>query len=125
MKRSMLQVYTKNSVQAVELYQRAFDARLLDFVKDEEGNYYHSELDVYGQILSVAELPKNEVQLVTGNAMQFCLHFDKTEETLVQKAYDVLKEGGQIRIPLAPCDFSPGMADLIDVFGVRWCLFFI
>ena len=60
---------------------------------------------------------------MTGNTMQFCLQFGEGEEALVRKAYDILKEGAEIRHPLGACDFSPLMADLIDQFGVRWCLF--
>ena len=121
MKRIMMQVYTQNSAEAVALYQKAFDATLGDHVKKPDGSFYHSELDVYGQILSVAEGPGES--LVPGNTMQFCLHFYPHEDAALQKAYNALKEGAQILTPMGPCDFSDSMADLIDRFGVRWCLF--
>lgn len=40
-----------------------------------------------------------------------------------KKAYDVLKEGAEVRIPLGPCEYSALMVDLVDQFGVRWCMF--
>lgn len=42
---------------------------------------------------------------------------------MVKQAYEMLKEDSEILFPLGPCDFSPLMADFIDKFGVRWCLF--
>lgn len=122
MKRSMMQVYVQGSLDAVALYQKAFDAALLEEVKNADGSgYYHSELDVYGQVLAVAE--QTEAVGVTGNTMQFCLHFAPEEAALVDKAYDALRQDAEILTPLGPCDFSPLMTDLIDKYGVRWCLF--
>ncbi|MEL4860556.1 VOC family protein [Pseudoflavonifractor phocaeensis] len=122
MKRSMFQVYVRGSNGAVPFYQKAFDAPLLDSYLNSDGTYYHSELDVYGQILAVSEaMPGTAAE--TGSVMQFCLHFEERDEALVRKIYDALKEGAQVHFPLGPCDYSPLMADLTDRFGVRWCLF--
>ena len=121
MKRTLLQVYVKDSIQAVALYQQAFDASLGYHVKNKDGTYYHSELLVYGQILAVAQLPQEKEQ--TGNVMQFCLHFEKDEKDKIKKAYEVLQQGATILTPLGVCDYSDYMTDFIDKFGVRWCLF--
>ena len=123
MKRTLMQIYTKGSAEAVEMYQKAFDAVLGYNVKNEDGTFYHSELDLYGQIISVAERPDKDDTGITGNTMQFCLHFSEGEEHLVKKAYDVLIDNADILIPLGPFDYSLYMTDLIDKFGVRWCLF--
>ena len=122
MKRIMMQVYVRGSAEAIETYQRAFGATLGDHARYPDGTFYHSELAVGGAVLAVAELPKNDTGM-TGDIMQFCLHFNPTEEAELRKAYDVLVEGANILSPLGPVDFSPCMADLIDRFGVRWCLF--
>ncbi len=124
MKRCMLQAYVVGSDKAAEHYQKAFDARMVSSYKNSDGTYYHAELDVYGQILALSEAEHTgEGMPVTGNTMQFCLHFEEGQELLLQKAYNVLKEGAEIRHPLSACDYSPLMTDLIDQFGVRWCLF--
>lgn len=120
MKRSMFQAYVKDSRRAVALYQRAFDAKLLDSYLDPDGSYYHSELDVYGQVLAVSEAAG---EVTPGESMQFCLHFEEGEEDRVRRAYDALKDGGTVLFPLGSCDYSPLMADLVDPFGVRWCVF--
>ena len=127
MKRSMMHAYVKGSDKAVELYQKAFDAKLVSSYPNSDGTLYHAELDVYGQILAVSELSSmdegKEDTVTTGNTMQFCLHFGEGEEDVVQRAFDVLKDGAEVFYSLSPCDFSPLMTDFIDKFGIRWCLF--
>lgn len=123
MKRILMQAYVKGSAEAVELYIKAFDATLGYHVKKSDGTFYHSELDICGHILSVAEADNDMDPSTTGNTMQFCFHYGEGEEDKVIRAYDALKEGSKILYPLGPCDFSPMMADFIDKFGVRWCLF--
>lgn len=127
MKRSMMQTYVKGSDKAVALYQKAFDAELVSSYPNADGTFYHAELDVYGQILAVAEagdgLYSKDGESVTGNTMQFCLHFGEGEEARVRKIYDILKDGAEILFPLSSCEFSTLMVDMIDKFGVRWCIF--
>ena len=122
MLRSMMQTYVKGSDKAVELYQKAFDAELGASYPHYDGTFMHAELNVYGQILAISEALKNK-ERITGNTMQFCLHFGEGKEELVQKAYNTLKDGAKILYPLSPCEYSTLMADLIDKYGVRWCIF--
>ena len=120
MKRTLMQIYVKGSVEAVKFYQNAFDAELGFNGKNPNGEYMHAELNLFGQILAISEKDEN----IIGNNMQFCLHFNKNEEEIVTKAYNVLKnEAIKIDSPLGPCVFSPHMASLIDKFGVNWCIF--
>jgi PhnB protein len=123
MKRAMMQVYVKGSRDAVELYLKAFNATLGFNVKSSEDTFYHAELDICGHTLAVAEANDSVDKRITGNTMQFCLHYGEGNEDRVKQAYDILKEGSEVLFPLGPCDFSPLCADFIDKFGVRWCLF--
>lgn len=127
MKRSMMQAYVTKSNEAVALYQKAFGATLISSYPNSDGTFYHSELDIQGEILAVAERNSEYViigeETVTGNVMQFCLHYGEGNEDMVWKAYEILKTDSKILIPLAPCEFSSLMADLIDKYGIRWCLF--
>jgi len=120
MLRTLMQIYVKGSVEAVDTYQRAFDAEILGLYPDGNGGYAHSELNAYGQIIAVSELTDH---CVIGNTMQFCFHFGEDGEKHVQKAYEVLKNGATICVPIGPCDYSPCMFSLVDKFGVFWCLF--
>lgn len=123
MKRSMMQIYVKGSVKAVELYLRAFNATLGFNVKNSDDTFYHAELDICGHTLAIAEANDGIDKRITGNTMQFCFHYGEGNEDKVKQAYETLKEGSEILYPLGPCEFSPLMADFIDRFGVRWCLF--
>lgn len=123
MKRSMMQAYIKGSEEAVNLYLKAFNATLGYNVKSPNGTFYHSELDICGQTLAVAELNDSTNESITGNTMQFCLHYGEGNEAAVKQAYETLKEGSKILFPLGPCEFSPLCADFIDKFGIRWCIF--
>lgn len=120
MLRSMMQIYVKGSVEAVELYREAFHAEVLGVYPDGNGGYMHSELNAYGQILAVSELRE---PLVAGNTMQFCFHFGEGGEEQVRHAYEMLKAGAAIDVPIGPCDYSSCMFSLVDRFGVFWCLF--
>lgn len=125
--RSLMQAYVTRSDEAVPLYLEAFDGVLISSYLNENGTYFHSEIDIQGEILAVAERNSEDSNggegTVTGNVMQFCLHYGEGNEEKVQKAYDVLKKDAKILVPLAPCEFSPLMADFIDQYGIRWCLF--
>ena len=120
MLRTLMQIYVKGSVEAVDTYQRAFHAEVLGLYPDDHGGYLHSELNVHGQIIAVSELTDS---LVIGNTMQFCFHFGEGGEEYVKHAYEVLKNEAAIHVPLGPCDYSPCMFSLVDKFGVFWCLF--
>jgi len=116
----MMQMYVKGSLDAVGLYQKAFEATLSNEHKDENGNYIHAELNAYGQILAISEANEDRIP---GNTMQFCFHLGEGNEEAIKKAYDLLKDGAKISYPLGPCFFSPYMFGLIDKYGINWCLF--
>lgn len=127
MLRTLMQVYVKGSVEAVALYQKAFDAVLMSDYRNDDGSFYHSELEIGNQILAVAEASYAgafaQKDRMSGNIMQFCLHFREEELDLLKKAYELLRIEGQILVPLGACDYSACMTDFIDKFGVRWCMF--
>ena len=124
MKRTLMQVYVKDSMAAVELYKEAFGAELVAAYPHGDGNgYMHAELDVQGQIIAVSEAYE---AVVTGSTMQFCLHYGHgaENEAALRKAWDVLKQGALlVEGPLGECSYSPLEAAFVDRFGVRWCLF--
>jgi PhnB protein len=117
-----MQVYVRGSAQALALYQKAFGGELAAAYANPDGSLMHSELDLGGQILAVSEAARG-AEPITGSTMQFCLHFGKGCEGRVRRAHDALKDGAMVLFPLGPCEYSPLMSDLIDRFGVRWCIF--
>lgn len=123
MNRIFYQVYVRNSDLAIETYHKAFNATILNQLKTPDGINVHTELDVYGQVLALSELNPSEEKALTGNTMQFCLQFEKSEKDLITKAYEILKLDANINYPLGECFYSVYMTDITDAFGVRWCLF--
>ena len=125
MYRSMLQVYVKESDKALEFYQRAFNAEIKCDHRNEDGTVVHAELDIYGQIFAICEA--REAEIITGNTMQFCLHFGEGKEAIVRKAYDALLDDCiKLTAPITnpgECPWSPCLFGLIDKYGINWCIF--
>jgi PhnB protein len=125
--RSILQIYVKGRDEAFELYKKAFDAQIGYQDVDENGIVIHKELDVCGQAIAVGEARDDTraggATRITGNTMQFCLQFGEGQEERVKKAYETLLEGSTIITPFNELSFSPCGVELIDKYGVWWCLF--
>jgi Uncharacterized protein conserved in bacteria len=116
------QVYVRGSVEAAEMYCKAFGAEISFQIKAENGTYEHCELSVDGQgILAISEAPDNcdTSKKTTWQTMAFNA-FDMGSEEAVRNAYDVLREGGTVIDPLGPCPWSTCCSNLIDKFGVFW-----
>ncbi len=109
-------VYVKNSSEAVEFYQKVFGLELGYHVKNEDGSYYHSELNKDGEaVLSVVEGKGSERESIA----QLGIEFEKAEE--VQRIYDMFcEDGAVIDIPIGELPWSPCAASVIDRFGVWW-----
>ena len=125
MYRSMMHVYVKNSNQALEFYKRAFDAQVICDYRNENGTVAHAELDIDGQVFAICEA--GEIETITGNTMQFCLHFGEGKEVIVKKAYEIMREDCiKLTAPITgpgECPWSPCLFGLIDKYGVNWCIY--
>lgn len=119
------QVYVKNSIEAVELYCRAFGAEVTFEIKNEAGDAYeHCELSVNGEpFLAAAEaanpcdinvIHREKWQTMTFNA------FEIGSEEAVHKAFKVLSEGGVVIDPIGKLPWSECCATVIDKYGVCW-----
>lgn len=112
-------VYVKNSAKAVELYQQVFGFELGYHVKNPDGSFYHSELCKKGEcFLSVVETSKDNAD---GSIVQLGYEFNSKEE--LKCAYDLLKEGGRIELPIGELPWSSCAASIVDRFGVCWYLY--
>lgn len=109
-------IYVRNSIDAVELYKKAFGLELGYHVKNPDGTYFHSELYKDGEeVLSVVESSDD-------SAAEHIVQLGVTlaDEAEVRAAFALLSEGGQVKTPIGPLPWSPCAADLIDKFGVWW-----
>ncbi|MBR2403720.1 MAG: hypothetical protein IKB01_13350 [Lachnospiraceae bacterium] len=119
------QVYVINSIEAVETYCRAFDAKVSFEIKNaDKTEYEHCELTVNGEpILAVSETPEfydvsvihqMKLQTMTFNA------FELGSVDAVKNAYNVLSEGGVVVEPIHEVPWSKCCATVIDKYGVCW-----
>lgn len=116
------QLYVRGSIEAAEMYCRAFGAEISFQIKDDSGAYAHCELSVNGElILALSEAPSNcDTSKKTGWQIMAFNAFGLEDVTIVRNAYDVLREGGTVIDPLGPCPWSSCCSNLIDKFGVFW-----
>ena len=135
---TMISTYVNGVREAVELYKKAFDAKLTYVMPSDDGDEYHVDLDIYGLHVAMAEAkyvlkfydkPTEEgikifsqTERIAGNTMQICLYYDKGDTSKIKHAYEVLREGSTVIIELGPALGSPCMVDFIDKFGIRWVL---
>ena len=125
--------------QAMELYVKAFGARIIvrltyadmnpadaiNEMKDEHKGFIgYSEVEIKGQIVSLyddSNAAENYTE-VSGNAFSIDLlvHFDSDDE--LKTAYEILGDGGTITTPLMSQTYCSLTCGLIDKFGGRWQL---
>ena len=113
--------------EAVAFYQKAFDAEIGENAKNPDGTYEWCEIDLgNGESFYLAEREGEwavEGAANTGNIMQACLRYKKIDLAKLEYAYEKLTEGANILHPLGPAEpLTPATCDLIDKYGLRWCL---
>lgn len=95
------QVYVMNSIEAVDMYCRAFGAKVTFEIRNTDQNaYQHCELSVNdAPILAVAEAPKtydvNVIHQMKWQTMTFNA-FELGSTDAVENALNVLSEGGVV-----------------------------
>ena len=120
--------YVDNVDEAAAFYQEVFGAKVREDAtwKNDDGTYEICafELDK-GTSFSLASR-KGEYAIEglanAGNTMQMCMLYKKEDAAKLEKAYEMLKDGAKILYPLKSVDFTSHTCDLIDKYGLRWCL---
>ncbi len=119
------QVYVKNSLEASKTYCKAFGAEITAEYIDSAGTAYeHCELSVNGEnflALSEASNPCDIefVHKMKWETMTFNV-FEMGTEEAVQRAFDVLREGGVVIHEIQELPWSKCNATVIDKYGVCW-----
>ena len=111
-------LYVTGSMEAVKLYCEAFQMELGYHVLRQDGKgYYHSELSRDGEpALSVVEAEHT----ADHNPVQLGITF--ADKAALEKAFALLRPGGEIEMEPQSLPWSPWAACLRDRFGVRWFL---
>jgi|GEM_PF-131232 len=131
--------YSGQANQAMELYVKAFGAKVLEKLtyadmhpadlgeklKGEHRDYIaYSEILIGNQTLSLgddSDAAENRKE-VSGNSylVDLLVHFDSDKE--LKAAYELLSDGGTITVPLMSQTYCSLTCALIDKFGGRWQL---
>jgi len=137
---TMISTYVNGIDEAVELYQKAFDAKLGHTIPSEaeDCKYYHAELDIYGLDLAIAEAKYalefydspteagvkvfSQTERIAGNTMQICIKYNKGDGDKVRHAYEVLRDGSIAFVEIGAALGSTCVVDFVDKFGIRWFL---
>jgi len=118
--------YVDGLQEAVAYYQKVFDAAIGENWKNADGAYELCELRLSrGTSFWLAERKGEsaiEGEVNTGNIMQLCLLYDKGDEAKLEKAYNIIKDGAKLLWPLMSAEWTTHTCDLIDKYGLRWCL---
>lgn len=117
-----MQVYIKDSKEAVTKYLDAFKGEIVSQYLNESGGYYHCEIKIDDVVLAISEVNNAELS-DTLSVMQFCLHYEEHELYKISHAFEVLEENAVVHFSPNPTDYAKLMVDFTDQFGVRWCLF--
>jgi len=123
--------YVDELQEAIAFYQKVFDATIGENFKKPDGTYSLCEIRISrGTSFWLAE--RNgadavaggaiEGEVNTGNIMQICLMYDKSDVTKLEKAYKMIKDGAKILWELQAREWTSHTCDLIDKYGLRWCL---
>jgi uncharacterized glyoxalase superfamily protein PhnB len=121
-------VYVKNSVEAVELYIKAFGLEKKgEYILDDDGNIWHCVLTQEGEeYISISEekyLPNNLLKNYPEEIrpiMLFKVEFQNENE--LKKAFELLSKDGNPCAGLKVEPWSIISCDVIDKFGVFWYL---
>lgn len=119
------QVYVKNSLEAAKTYCKAFGAEITaEYINSTGTAYEHCELSVNGEnflALSEAGNPCDIefVHKMKWETMTFNV-FEMGTEEAVQRAFDVLREGGVVIHEIQELPWSKCNATVIDKYGVCW-----
>ena len=119
------QVYVKNSIEAVEMYCNAFGAEITFEIKNETNDAYaHCELSVKGEPFLAASEAANpcDISIIHKEKWQ-TMTFNVCgmgREEAVQKAFNILSDGGVVIEPIKEVPWSKCCATVIDKYGVCW-----
>ena len=123
MKVSPYLYFNDNCIEAITLYEKAFNTNVIaQMMPDEKGGSFvaHAEFKIGGDTIFLYDA---EQPVKFGDNMMIAIQFnaeDENELAMAKKAYDTLKDGGEIIMALEETSWSKCYGILIDKFGVKW-----
>ena len=122
-------MFDRNCAEALEFYAKAFDGKITEkqtygdmppnpsfpVSEADKGLVLHSRLVIDGMELMCAD--KSECPTYGDNMY---VTVTTNDEAKVRRAWDLLKDGGEIYMDLAPSFFAAAHGSLRDRFGINW-----
>ncbi|MBE5766389.1 MAG: VOC family protein [Clostridiales bacterium] len=125
--------FSGNCYEAIQLYQRAFDARIHTLIRNRDAVWdeatakmteaekelvYHAEVFIGEARIMMSDNPDLPLQPVL--ALSLTVTMDTKEE--VMRAFEVMQDGGNIIYPPQATAYSSCFVSLTDRFGFRWVI---
>lgn len=117
--RDAIRTYAKafgGKINCLVTYREANDPAYA-LLNDEQKNYiYHAELILGAQRIIMSDQTDIEFQTCYSNFLTII--YDTKEE--VQRAYEIMKEGGKTIYQMEATPYSSCRVVFVDKFGIRW-----
>lgn len=118
--------------EAIQLYQRAFNAKVVSCItnkeatweekshtlSDAENRIYHAEMEIRDQRVMMCD--NGDVPFQPTASLSLTVIFDTKEDLL--HAYEIMKQGGSIIYPVQSTSYCSCFVSFFDRFGFRWVL---
>lgn len=122
-------MFNKDCMEAIEVYEKAFNAKIIEIQKygdmppdpaftipaSDKDLVLHARLRLDGMEIMCAD---SSERITRGDNMYVSITTNDT--AYVQKAWDVLKQDGEIYMELTPSFFATLHGSLQDKFGINW-----
>ena len=128
---SFIQLYLDNASEAIEFYEKEFNAKIHDGGDYDEDHIYHVEIDVLGHTFGISDRCFNGKDIPTDKTcglLDFCVRFEKGYIETGRKMYDAFKENA-----ISIGEFETNGGDnvhwdewhfgVMDKYGVKWLLY--
>ena len=120
-------LYIHNTLEAADLYQRAFELTLGYNVPNPDGSYLHASLCRDGQEIFAISESRNDALVallrradIHTNRPIANLGLDLPTEAEVRHAFTMLAEEGTVTLPLQSLPWCPLAGEVVDKYGVYW-----
>ncbi|OPY62229.1 MAG: hypothetical protein A4E56_01486 [Pelotomaculum sp. PtaU1.Bin065] len=122
-------MFNRNCAEAIKIYEKAFDAKAIEIQKygdmppnpafpipeSDKELVLHARLQLDGMEIMCADSSERSM---SGNNMYVSITVK--DEAFIQKAWDVLKQDGEVYMELASSFFAALHGSLRDKFGINW-----
>jgi len=132
--------FKRNCAEAMATYVKAFDAEITEkcmyadapedpncpIAEADKGLIMHASLRIAGADIMCADMSEScsEGCCCTSGTNMY-VSFGSDDAAKVQKAWDILAEGGNVFVPLAPTFFAALYGALQDKFGINWMFIYM